>query len=433
MKILIEQLQEHPENKLFHDLPDDELQVLADDLRENGLIHAVVVRNTEAGYQIVSGHQRVRAARWLGWTEIDAQVVTVNDNQAARMLIAANIKTRALSPMELARAIRREKELIEETHGPRQGERTDLTSATGEPKLQGRWSEAVSQEMGKSEQNVRRLDKLNELIPSFQSMVDQGKISIKAGEQLAHLSPDIQQAVWETIGQEVGDRTVEEIKNLRGRMRQQEQDHLENDRRFKKLVAERDRLKAEGRPEDRQRIAQLEDELASEAPAKVPESIQQELRVWKNRISEMEAEKRQREEDVARLKASLDLEEKSRSFAEGEVRRLEKENAKLEKGLIPLLPPEEQERIQAQEELERDLRANERAGKRASAVIKLTGELVQVQNEADIEALTAILMESNPGRELGEVAIKEWEHASGLLQRMADAVRKNIYRLEVVK
>ncbi|MBX6396310.1 MAG: ParB N-terminal domain-containing protein, partial [Alicyclobacillaceae bacterium] len=68
MRIALEALREHPENRLFRDLTDDELQALADDMREHGLIHPVVVRGIGQGrYEVISGHQRVRAAGLLGW------------------------------------------------------------------------------------------------------------------------------------------------------------------------------------------------------------------------------------------------------------------------------------------------------------------------------------------------------------------------------
>ncbi|PWI50272.1 ParB N-terminal domain-containing protein, partial [Sulfoacidibacillus thermotolerans] len=93
-KIPVALLVEHPENKLFHNLSDEELQELAKDMQENGLIHAVVARTAGEQYQIISGHQRVRAAKLLGWTDIETDVLDVDDNKAARMLISANVKTR---------------------------------------------------------------------------------------------------------------------------------------------------------------------------------------------------------------------------------------------------------------------------------------------------------------------------------------------------
>lgn len=215
MKISIAELHEHPENQLFHDLPNEDLQALADDMQANGMIHAVVARKIDSGYQIISGHQRVRAAKELGWQEIEATAVEADDNQAVRMLIAANIKTRTLSPMELAKAIRREKELIEHTYGNRERKRTDLTADHNDPQLQGRWSEQVSQEIGKSEPQIRRLDKLNELIPELQHLVDANKLGTTAAEQLAYLEPDDQQALYAAFGESIAEQSVSETKEIR--------------------------------------------------------------------------------------------------------------------------------------------------------------------------------------------------------------------------
>lgn len=98
----------------------------------------------------------------------------------------------ALTPMEMARAIRREKELI----GNRQGQRSDLTFGTGSQKLH--WHEEVAKTIEMSPDNVRRLDKLNELIKPLQTFVDQNKLSIKAADQLAYLTPAYHGQLWFT-------------------------------------------------------------------------------------------------------------------------------------------------------------------------------------------------------------------------------------------
>ncbi|PWI52586.1 ParB/RepB/Spo0J family partition protein, partial [Sulfoacidibacillus thermotolerans] len=306
-KIPVALLVEHPENKLFHNLSDEELQELAKDMQENGLIHAVVARTAGEQYQIISGHQRVRAAKLLGWTDIETDVLDVDDNKAARMLISANVKTRTLSPMELAKAIRREKELIEQTYGNRERKRTDLTAAHHEPQLEGRWSEQVSQEIGKSEQHIRRLDKLNELIPELQQLVDQGKLGTTAAEQLAYLEPETQQALFASLGEEISLRTVAQTKELRKRLEEAQA----KDRQTEELQQELARLQQMGRLEDKQQIARLQSEiqrLQNQPPEQievVPEAVKNELAVWKKRVSEVEQEKREKEDALRKKEEEL--------------------------------------------------------------------------------------------------------------------------------
>ncbi|MBX5437801.1 MAG: chromosome partitioning protein ParB [Alicyclobacillaceae bacterium] len=212
---------------------------------------------------MISGHQRVRAAGLLGWPDIEARVVEADDISAARMLISANIKTRALSPMELARAIRREKELIALVYGHRQGQRTDLTagdefpllagsSTSGQngPKLnsdnfRGRWSEEVAKEIGKSEKTIRRFDKLNDLIPILQSLVDEGKLSVTVAEQLAYLAPEEQQALFNAFGDAIGKQTLVEVKEIRRQMEAESAARESAEAKVSEWQSEAERLREE--------------------------------------------------------------------------------------------------------------------------------------------------------------------------------------------
>lgn len=53
----------------------DDLSALIDSIKEVGLRHPVVI---DVDYRIIAGHRRVRAARALGWTQIDAMVFDVS-------------------------------------------------------------------------------------------------------------------------------------------------------------------------------------------------------------------------------------------------------------------------------------------------------------------------------------------------------------------
>jgi hypothetical protein len=105
----IADLKSHPrQTELFTDLSQDELQALADDMRMYGLQHPVEI--TPDG-TIICGHQRVRAAKLLGWEEIN---VIVRHDLAAKgaaaveeRLITDNALRRQLDPLDLARCYKR--------------------------------------------------------------------------------------------------------------------------------------------------------------------------------------------------------------------------------------------------------------------------------------------------------------------------------------
>ncbi|AEJ43701.1 ParB/RepB/Spo0J family partition protein [Alicyclobacillus acidocaldarius] len=342
MRVPLDALQDHPENRLFRDLTEEELQALAADIQENGLIHPIVIRAVEDGrYEILSGHQRVRAAKCLGWSEIEANVVEVDDNRAARMLISANIKTRTLSPMELARAIRRERELIEELHGERRGRPRTENVGHNVQDLIGIWSKSVAEEIGMSEKQVRRLDKLNELIPELKELVDKGKLSSTAAEQLAYLDSDEQQALYRAFGEAIGEQRVVEIKALRAEIeslrKAREEAEAARQQAFLALEAERRKLEDWKRQtqstdektmaEFRKRIADLEAELSR------LQAEREALEVGIESLAERKAQEFLTQKQADLNEKLKKISEKNRALNE-ENRRLSEENERLAQRLV---------------------------------------------------------------------------------------------------
>src|SRR5262245_21002459 len=68
----ISRLINHPlQATMFGDLPDAELRALAEDMRANKQKDPVEIL---PGGIVLAGHQRIRAARLLGWTEVDVVI-----------------------------------------------------------------------------------------------------------------------------------------------------------------------------------------------------------------------------------------------------------------------------------------------------------------------------------------------------------------------
>ncbi|PWI56582.1 ParB/RepB/Spo0J family partition protein [Sulfoacidibacillus thermotolerans] len=428
-KIPVALLVEHPENKLFHNLSDEELQELAKDMQENGLIHAVVARTAGEQYQIISGHQRVRAAKLLGWTEIETDVLEVDENKAARMLISANVKTRTLSPMELAKAIRREKELIEQTYGERRGN-PDLNSGHNVQNLKGVWSEEIAKENEINEKTVRRLDKLNELIPELQQLVDQGKLGTTAAEQLAYLESETQQALFASLGEEISLRTVAQTKELRKRLEEAQA----KDRQTEELQQELARLQQMGRLEDKQQIARLQSEiqhLQNQPPEQievVPEAVKNELAVWKKRVSEVEQEKREKEDALRKKEEELAFFQSKREVLLKEIKRLEKELANAQ--------AEKQEESTTQEKAQQAESDHKTQIRRVHALLEIAtyAEIRELATNPALLEQTAQDL-ANFKHAFGET-LETADHLaliSHVLAQVADFLKRNARKLEVVK
>lgn len=206
--IPLEELRPHPSN-FFRQSEPEEIKELAASIKENGLIHPLVVRPVEGGYEIISGHRRKEALEYLGVKEVEAKVVEADDTTAELMLIDANLETRTLSPMEIARAIRRKKELMGERRG-RQGNCPHNEDNKGQ-----RYSEILAGQLNMSKSQVERYDKLNDLIPDLQLLVDSGKLTPTAASQLALLEPEVQQELYDALGDEITTLKVKEVKRLK--------------------------------------------------------------------------------------------------------------------------------------------------------------------------------------------------------------------------
>jgi ParB family chromosome partitioning protein len=200
-----------PSPKNFFRPPgEEELEELADSIGRHGVLDPIAVRPIGGDlYEIISGHSRLKAVERLGWEAAPCLVYEADETEAELMLIDANLQSRNLSPMEVARSIRRKKELLGERRGrPQKG-------SHNEDNKSGRYSELFSEQLNMSKAQVERYDKLNDLIPEFQDLVDRGRLGPTLGEQLARFDPEAQRQLFDALGEEVVNLKVAEVRKLR--------------------------------------------------------------------------------------------------------------------------------------------------------------------------------------------------------------------------
>ena len=92
------------------------LNELADSIRAQGLLQAILVRPISTGkpgvtHEIIAGERRYRASQLAGLTEVPVLVRDVDDQGAAAMALIENMQREDLNPLEEAQGIQR---LIEE-------------------------------------------------------------------------------------------------------------------------------------------------------------------------------------------------------------------------------------------------------------------------------------------------------------------------------
>ena len=149
-------------NQPRKDFKEEELQDLADSIKNEGLLQPVIVRPSENGYQIVAGERRWQASKIAGLETIPVRIVEMDDERALRLALIENLQRSDLNPIEEARGF---KDLMEEG---------DLTQAE--------LAEAVSKSRSAIANSLRLLD----LPEEIQQYLYDGKIS--AGHARAILS-----------------------------------------------------------------------------------------------------------------------------------------------------------------------------------------------------------------------------------------------------
>ena len=191
--ISIEKL--HPfENHPYKVQDNEEMEALAESIKEHGIVSPVLVRpleNTTDEYEIISGHRRVMASKKAGISEVPALVVSLDRDAAAIVLVDSNLHREHILPSEKAFAYKMKAEAL-----AHRGFRADLTSGQLAPKLA---TEQIANDVGTSKDTVKRYIRLTNLIPEILQYVDDGRISFTPAVELSYLNEVEQQDLLEKI------------------------------------------------------------------------------------------------------------------------------------------------------------------------------------------------------------------------------------------
>lgn len=103
------QLEPNPLQPRGH-FDNDSINELMESVREHGILEPLIVAQTPAGYQIIAGERRWRAARMLKMAYVPAIIKKTSPQQMLEMAIVENVQRRDLNPIEKAKSFLRLKE-----------------------------------------------------------------------------------------------------------------------------------------------------------------------------------------------------------------------------------------------------------------------------------------------------------------------------------
>ena len=188
LQLKIHPFKDHP----FKVVDDDKMAELVESIKANGILSPVLVRpDNQGGYEMVSGHRRMHAAKLVGLEVVPAIVKEMTDDESVIVMVDSNVQREEILPSERAYSLKMKMDVVK-----RQGRRTDLedTSGTECRKLTG---DAVGEEFGLRDRQVRKYVKLTDLIPELMQMVDEKVISIGMGYDISFFDKEVQQWIYE--------------------------------------------------------------------------------------------------------------------------------------------------------------------------------------------------------------------------------------------
>lgn len=196
---------------------DEELEDMANTIKENGVIHPIIVRpKKDGGYEIISGHRRKRASEKAGCTTIPAIVRNMSDDEAIIYMVDSNKQREKVLPSERAFAYKMKLDAIK-----RQGKRNDLTLSQVATKLDS--AKIIGGENGESRDTVFRYIRLTYLIPELLQFVDNHYLkdkenmtmAIAPAIEISYLSSNEQDILLEAMETTIATPSTPQAKKLR--------------------------------------------------------------------------------------------------------------------------------------------------------------------------------------------------------------------------
>ena len=223
VEIKLDNLTASPMNH-FRKLDGENWEEFLASIKAHGILNPITVRPIARDkYEILAGHNRVRAAKEAGLETIPANIKDVDDVEASIIIADTNLQRETVTDLEKGWAYRNIFEAIS-----RQGERTDLTSGQSDQKLKTDTSghadqklanktssEIIAEKYGVGEKTVRRKIRLTYLLAPIYALYESKKITQEMAEQISYLRNSEQAQLDGLITMAKVEFTVEQLKAIR--------------------------------------------------------------------------------------------------------------------------------------------------------------------------------------------------------------------------
>ena len=185
---------DHP----FHVVDDEKMREMSESVAQYGVLVPVIVRpRPEGGYEIVAGHRRKRASELAGKQTMPVIVRNMDNDEATIIMVDSNLQRDKILPSEKAFAYRMKLDAMKRKAGrPRKDNCVPVAH-----NLAGKQSrDILAEQVGESQDQIRRYIRLTYLIPPLLQMVDENKLALRPAVELSYLTREEQALLWEAVG-----------------------------------------------------------------------------------------------------------------------------------------------------------------------------------------------------------------------------------------
>ena len=190
----------------FKVLLDNSMDELCASIEQYGVLSPIIVRpHSGGGYEVLSGHRRMKACELLGIDEVPVVIKDLDDDTAAILLVDSNLQRENILPSEKAFAYKLKIEALKH-----QGKSTSSQFGT---KL--RSDEEIAQQVGESRNQIQRYIRLTNLIDPLLDLVDKNEMAMSAGVELSYLGTRDQAKVHKIVERESTAPSIAQAAKLR--------------------------------------------------------------------------------------------------------------------------------------------------------------------------------------------------------------------------
>lgn len=354
----------------FDDITGEPWQEFLKSVKTSGIIEPLIISQDKI---IVSGHQRLRAAKELGIDKVPVEVrIYESDDELIKQLIETNIRQRGLgngNPVKLGRCLK-ELERIEgiQRGGDRKSNQNDFGLKT---------QDDLAKELGMTTQTLRNYKALADASPTMQEILEEGKITPTSALKLIRSLPEDEQEeiashIWEQ-GKVTGKDVDELLKQI-----------AERDEKVETLNKELEQKIIQAHEAKRTEIelrAQIEELEEANEGLMAPSD---EMELYREAIKEKQELLKEQADKIGSLEAEIEATKKA----------LEEEKA---------LRPTKEVTVEKVVEVERVVDPEEYEALRREAVGSGVEADMERENRERLEALLAVLIKKNGAQPLDEV------------------------------